>query len=122
MVRKLHLSGTSGNLDLAIDTGGALGVTATTVGIPRDGRLMTGTVQVSRCTLVTGDFAAGIAAGLLQETLVRTASGSEETREPWCLTPGTKLFAIAQNVNQAVGLSIYWTERAPFPGELQARG
>lgn len=106
-------------IDLQIDSGGALGVTATLRGIALDSRHPQ-LGEASRCTLVSGDFAAG--ANL---PLWRTASATPAVpfpALPLVLTPGFKLFIFGTVVNTALPASLVWTERLAMEGELTARG
>lgn len=105
--------------DLVVDSGAALGATATQRGVAADTRYrLLG--EASICTIVSGDFAAG--ASLPQW---RTASGSAPVPfvgVPFVIAPGFKLFIMGTVVNTAVRASLCWTERQAMPGELQSRG
>jgi hypothetical protein len=108
-------------VDLQMDTGAALGTTATTRGLGRDGRLFTRNtpnVTLSRLTVVTGDFAAG--ANTPQDRLLDISPSFPQIPAlgPWVITPGTKLFLLAAIAANVVAAALFWRERQAFPGEL----
>ncbi len=109
VVTELIRSGTS-SLDIAVDSGTALGVTATTQGLARDTRYPAGPVSVA--TVVTGDLAAGVT-----QPQDRITSGVLANR-PYILRPGTKLFLVGLAVNTAIEVVLYWMERRVLNGEL----
>lgn len=100
---------------LVTDSGGALGTTVTTQGIPRDTRYaQLGAVSV--CTVVTGDYAGGAS---LEQVLL---NAGEEITEPYVIAPGTKLWLISTVVNAVLGGMFFWSERAASQDELARFG
>lgn len=104
------------DVELSLDTGAAIAANpVVTRGVPLDGRQTLVTPgPTSRCTLTTGDLAAGVAAGLLQYRF----GNLDLITYPAILVPGSKLFVIQATQNQAFRLNLTWRERNAFPGEL----
>jgi len=102
---------------MQVDSGAALGTTATTRGVANDTRF-TQLGAVSTCTVVTGDLAAST--NLPQKFLFSSAIQRRQLK--FTIAPGRKLFLIADTANSFVAADLEWRERSPFPGELQARG
>jgi hypothetical protein len=100
------------NVQLAVENGVALGVTATTRGAPNDARHPGIAAASSKCTVVTGDLAAGIA--VPQFNLIQDM----QLDVPWILIPGSKLFGIASTVATGFDFSLVWSERELQDGEL----
>lgn len=100
-----------GNIfQVGIDTGVALGVVATNRGIANDAR-WPNLGEVSRCSLVSGNLAAGVA---LPQDQVAAAT---RTTRPYIVQPGKKLFMSTIAVNQTLQLGILFTERPLLAGE-----
>jgi hypothetical protein len=121
LVLRFIFPGNSTPFLATIDTGAAIVANpVTNRGVCVDGRFPQ-LGEVSTCTLVTGDAAAG--ATLPQWRFSVTAGAGPVTYVPrWILPPGRKLVLIGEAANTAIAAGIYFTERQPFPGELQARG
>jgi len=74
----------------------------------------------SICTITTGDLAAGLVGP--QRRFNGVTGGDLVDRQGWVITPGQKLFIIGTAVLTQVTANLGWSERAAFPGELQASG
>lgn len=111
-----EITSTLNAIDIVIDNGVA--IVANPVvnrGVPLDHRYPN-VGEVSRAAVTTGDLAAGAVLPQIQRNANIPAT------QGWVLNPGGKLFIIANVVATAISVSLAWTERSPFPGELQARG
>lgn len=75
--------------------------------------------EVSQTQLISGDFATTVAAAFQQDLL---AAANIQCDTPWILPPAATLFMLGNVVNAAMEVQIFFSERTPFPGELQARG
>lgn len=73
--------------------------------------------QTSTCQLIVGDGATTVALPQVQLT-----AGDFSTTQPFVIAPGSSLFLLSDTVNAAIFANISFSERTPFPGELQARG
>lgn len=98
------------SFDVAVDVGPALGVVATFRGLPNDTRWPQ-LGEVSQCTLVTGQLAAGVA--LPQDTL----NASVRVQRPYIVAPGRKIFTIGTVVNTAMSMGFFWSERRLLANE-----
>lgn len=106
-------------VDAQIDNGGSIAANpVVTRGVALDGRYPQ-LGETSIVTITSGDFAAG--ANLPQQRL-STGTSAQRPLCPWLLPPGRKLFLLGTAVLRAVHVNLFWSERSPFPGELQARG
>lgn len=76
--------------------------------------------EVSTCVITTGDVVAGIVAPT--NALVQSAAALMMPIPPLIVPPGFKVFFINPTANTANRISVFWSERSPFPGELRARG
>lgn len=118
VVRGIVRFGGAAGIDFSVDSGAALGVTTTNRGVALDRRFPQ-LGETSTCTLVIGDLAAG-AANVQWST--STSVPASTVPLPWVLPPGSKLFMVSDTAATAIFLNIFFSERSPFPGELQARG
>lgn len=103
----------AGTVIVGVDSGVALGASATTQGVANDTRFPQ-LGAVSRCTVVTGGLAATVA---LPQEVINTNNASQR---PYIIIPGKKLMIIADTVNQVVRGSLLWTERPLLPTEGRA--
>jgi len=119
VLRLIEVILATGLVEFSIDSGAALAANPVTArGVALDGRFPQ-LGETSIATLVTGDLAAG-ATNVQWRT--REAGKLGTAPLPWVLSPGRKLFAVTFGVLESFQANFYWSERSPFPGELQARG
>lgn len=117
----VNLQGASDAVDFVIDNGPAIAANqVTNRGVAVDGRFPN-LGEVSQCTIVTGDAAAGT---VLPQYRWRNAALGQIMPHwlAWVLPPGRKIFIASGAVAQTFSLNVFIRERTPFPSELQARG
>lgn len=106
----LEIFNSSSNVFVGVDNGPALGAVATARGVNLDARIGTNLGELSRCTIVTGQLAGGVALPvdlILQNT---------RSVRPYILPPGRKLF-VSPGANQASAIGFFWSERPLLPAE-----
>jgi len=116
VVRAIRATGSG--VDISIDSGVALGVVSTNRGIPIDGRFSV-VGPASKSTLVVGQLAAG--ATNAQDIVLGTVSGVE-SRYPYVLPPGRKLFMVAAAANTGITVTVLFSERLAGDAELATAG
>jgi len=119
VVRLIQLVQATGSVDFALDTGGSIAANpVTNRGVAMDMRFRQ-LGETSQCTIVTGDTAAGVTVN--NQWRLREAR-IDSIPLGWVIRPGTKLFMATFGQLESMQLNLHFSERVPFPGELEVRG
>lgn len=97
-----------------LDVGPALGAVGTDRGVPVDSRA-NALAEISSCTVVRGALAGTVS--LPQE---RIAAAGGLAVSPYIISPGFKLFVIADTANLALTVTLTWLERPLLAQEGRA--